>query len=128
MFDGLANLVLGKRLTAAPDLPPGALPPDIVVREGRLIPWLGGVLARMSGSAAAVTLGRTIVINRGVQLTASLLTHELVHVRQWQRDPLFPLRYSLATLRFGYHDNPYEVEARTLATSMWPSPADEERT
>src|SRR5690606_10111015 len=43
---------------AAPDLPP-----DVRFRAGRLVPWIGGVLARMSAPAAAVTLGRTIVVN-----------------------------------------------------------------
>jgi hypothetical protein len=77
-----------------------------------MIPWLGGVLSRMKGSAAAVTLGRTIIVHPDVTLTPSLLAHELAHVRQWEKDPLFPVRYSLATLRMGYRNNPYEVEAR----------------
>ena len=45
-----------------------------------------------------------------------LLEHELEHVRQWKADPLFPLRYTLATLRHGYYDNPYEVQARAAAS------------
>lgn len=95
---------------AAPDLPP-----DVRFRAGRLVPWIGGVLARMSAPAAAVTLGRTIVVNPATALTPELVEHELTHVRQWRADPLFPVRYTLATLRHGYHDNPYEVEARRAA-------------
>jgi hypothetical protein len=47
-----------------------------------------------------------------------LLAHEMAHVRQWRADPLFPVRYALATLRHGYRDNPYEVEARAVASAI----------
>lgn len=103
------------------------IPRGVVLREGKLIPWLGGVFGKMKGPAAAVTLGRTIVVNPEVRLTPHLLTHELTHVRQWESDRLFPIRYAIATLRHGYNDNPYEVEARTLATSEWPTQDGEER-
>lgn len=97
------------------------IPSGVVLREGKLIPWLGGVFGGMKGPAAAVTLGRTIVVNPEARLTPHLLTHELTHVRQWESDHLFPIRYAIATLRHGYSNNPYEVEARTLATSEWPT-------
>lgn len=128
MREYLVSLILGRRMTSHPDVPEGSLPPDVILRLGKLIPRLGGILSRMTEPAAAVTLGRTIVINPEARLTATLLTHELVHVRQWQRDPLFPIRYSLATLRYGYRNNPYEMEARSLASSDWPVHAGPERT
>lgn len=40
------------------------------------------------------------------------LAHELRHVAQAQADPGFAARYTAATRRFGYQQNPYEVEAR----------------
>jgi len=101
LIERTAGWVLGRRV-----------PPPVVLREGRLIPWIGGVCARMGAPAAAVTLGRTIVLNPRARLTPRLLAHELAHVRQWREDLLFPVRYTLATLRYGYVDNPYEVEAR----------------
>lgn len=130
MLEALKTLILGHRVSpdSFPELPVGALPAWVVLREGRTIPRLGGILARMERPAAAVTLGRTIVLNPDVRLTPQLLTHELAHVRQWRRDRWFPIRYSLATLRYGYNDNPYEVEARQIATSEWPTRAGEERT
>jgi hypothetical protein len=115
LTERLSTLFLGERMPAPPHFPTGAVPPDVVLRTGRLVPWLGGILSGGSGSASAVTLGRTIVVNPDAPLTLSLLTHELAHVRQWESDALFPIRYSLATLRHGYRDNPYEVEARNLA-------------
>lgn len=119
--------ILGPRAGLPPDAPHDVLPPEVVLRRGRLVPWIGGFLARMKGPASAVTLGRTIVINPETVLTPTLLTHELVHVRQWRRDPLFPIRYTLATIRYGYRNNPYEVEARGLASSEWPASRPEER-
>lgn len=55
-----------------------------------------------------------------------LLRHEREHLRQIERDGrlLFALRYSWWTLRHGYWNNPYEVEARAaeLPPSRSPTP------
>lgn len=123
LLERTTGWVLGRRMASPADLPPGLLPPDVVLREGRLVPWLGGLFARMGSAAAAVTLGRTIVVNPRVRLSARLLAHELAHVRQWRADLLFPLRYTLATLRHGYRDNPYEVEARQAEVVAHEPPA-----
>jgi hypothetical protein len=114
MFEMMTSSLLGPRTDPPADIPPDALPDGVVFRTGRLIPWLGGLFAGMKGPAAAVTLGRTIVINPRARLTPALLAHELTHVRQWEADMLFPIRYSLASLRHGYRQNPYEVEAREV--------------
>lgn len=103
--------VLGRRVEPPAELAPG-LPGRVTFREGRLIPAIGGVLGRMGGPAAAVTLHRTIVVHPGATLSRGLLEHELTHVRQWEQDRLFPLRYALESLRRGYRDNRYEREAR----------------
>lgn len=88
-------------------------PQDVVIRAGRLVPLIGGRLSGMSRHAAAVTIGRMIIVHPDVPLTDRLLRHELAHVRQWQRAPItFPLRYAWQHLKHGYRDNPYEVEAR----------------
>ncbi len=97
---------------AAPD-DATPIPPGVAVREARWLPALGGALARMGGPAAAVTLGRTIVVHPDVPVTPRLLKHELTHVRQWQAHPFgFPVRYVLEFVRHGYAANPFEVEAR----------------
>ena len=89
------------------------LPADVELREGRWVPALGGRLSGMGRAAAAVTLGRTIVVHPDAGLDPRLIRHELEHVRQWRRQPItFPLRYALCHLRYGYHDNPYERAAR----------------
>jgi hypothetical protein len=99
--------------------PPGLgelVPPGVTLRSGWLVPYLGGVLAGMKGSAAAVALGRTIIVHPRVELTRRLLLHELEHVRQWERERLFAVRYSVETLRRGYRENRYERAARDAET------------
>ena len=103
--------VLGRRVAPPPEVA-SQVPGGVVFREGRLVPAVGGVLGKMKGPAAAVTLGRTIVVHPDVRLSRRLLAHELTHVRQWEEDRLFPLRYALESLRRGYWNNRYELEAR----------------
>jgi hypothetical protein len=102
------------RALAPESLPtPEPLPRGVSVRTARWLPALGGALSRMGGPAAAVTLGRTIVVHPDVPLTSRLLKHELTHVRQWQAHPFtFPVSYAWNFVRHGYAANPYEVEAR----------------
>lgn len=114
LLDRLLDLVVGAEL--APDEAP-PLPEGVTVRRGRWIPRLGGLLGRMNGPAAAVTLRRTIVVHPSVRMTQQLLAHEMAHVRQWAEDPLFPLRYTAESLRRGYVQNRYEREAREAEAS-----------
>jgi hypothetical protein len=115
LIERTSSLVLGERADPPPELPEDAVPEGVILRRGRFVPWIAGVLSRMGGPAAAVALRRTIVLGPGVRLTRALLEHELTHVRQWREVPLFPVRYALANLRYGYQHNPYEVEARAVA-------------
>jgi hypothetical protein len=110
--------LLGRPLPLPDGVRPQMLPEGVRLIRGSIIPRVGGFFARMRGPAAAVTLGRFIVVHPNVRLTPRLLAHELEHVRQWQSDALFPLRYTLATLRYGYDQNPYEIAARTAETSL----------
>ena len=97
----------GTETTSPVDLPPG-----VQLRQGRWIPWVGGMFTG-SGWAAAVTLGDTIVVHPAAQLSERLIRHELEHVRQWREAGwTFPLRYAWLHLKHGYRANPYEVAAR----------------
>lgn len=83
----------------------------------------------MPPGAAAITLGRLIIVRRGVperQGWDRLLRHELIHVEQWQRLGLlrFALRYAgaYAWLRLrgwthwaAYRRLPLEIEAEWRA-------------
>ena len=108
MIDWLLRALVRERVETAEPLPPG-----VSLRRARWLPALGGLLSGMGRPAAAVTLGRTIIVHPAARITPRLLRHELAHVRQWQRRPLvFPLLYILSHLRHGYESNPFEVEAR----------------
>jgi hypothetical protein len=108
MIGRLLGPLLGRRVDAPFPLPHGA-----ELRRGRWLPAVGGRLAGMGGRAAAVTIGRAIVVHPDQPLDARLLRHELAHAAQWRRAPLtFPFRYVIAHLRHGYAENPYEIEAR----------------
>lgn len=84
------------------------------VRRGGLPPRIGGwALGR--ATVAAITLREWVFLAPGVPTRASLLLHELRHLQQFEASPLFPLQYVWATLRHGYHANPYETDARDYA-------------
>jgi hypothetical protein len=108
LVDRAARALAGEPV--AVDVP---LPPRVQVRSSRVFPWLGGHLAGMGRPAAAVTLGRTVLVHPDCRPDERLLRHELAHVAQWTRWPLtFPFRYLGAHICHGYHDNPFEAEAR----------------
>ncbi len=111
------DMILGPPAALPAGLPEELLPAGVMLRRGRLVPALGGWLSRRGGPAAAVALRRTIVVHPGVPITRTLLAHELAHVRQWEEDLLFPLRYTLETLRRGYVNNRYERAARAAESA-----------
>jgi hypothetical protein len=86
-------------------------PQPVRIERVRVLVWpfffrLPG-LRRYRGYA----LWRTIVLRDPVEGAASddLLTHELCHIWQMQHRPVAAM---VAWLRYGYDDNPFELEAR----------------
>jgi hypothetical protein len=81
----------------------------------------GGLPVRIGGWAlgarwvAGITLWNTIFLAPDTAVEPELLLHELRHVHQFQAGVAFPLRYLWASLRRGYHHNPYEADARAWA-------------
>jgi len=78
----------------------------------------GGIFVRLGGwclglpSVAGFTLGRTVWLAPDATADPGLLLHELRHVQQFAGIWWFPLRYVWESLRHGYHDNRYEIDAR----------------
>jgi hypothetical protein len=83
------------------------------IRRGGLPPRVGGWALGRS-TVAAITLRRWVFLARNTTAQPPLLLHELRHVQQFEASPLFPLRYLWASLRYGYHDNPFEADARAF--------------
>lgn len=50
-------------------------------------------------------------------LEGKLLDHEMVHMRQWEKGKWFGFffKYLYYHFRYGYENNPYEVEARKMS-------------
>jgi hypothetical protein len=94
-----------------------------VQRTGRIVEFYGPGTARLlrltpiPGGAAAMTLGH-VVLARDAAALEHTRSHELVHVRQYERwGPFFVPVYFLAGAwawscgRHPYYDNPFEREA-----------------
>lgn len=66
------------------------------------------------GFAGWASFWKTIYVLPGHESDQRLLRHERKHFEQIERDGrlLFAIKYSWWTLRHGYWNNPYEVEAR----------------
>jgi hypothetical protein len=103
---------------------PIALPASLLGRFPELerVRWRrGGLPVNVAGwflgqgSAAAITLWRTVFLAPTVSMDAELLLHEFRHVQQFESDVSFPLRYLLESARRGYFANRFEVDAREYA-------------
>lgn len=74
----------------------------------RIFPW-----------ATAITLGHTVLFKYPEEhyVGRNTIAHELVHVAQIEREGLlkFYAKYLWYNIRYGYKDNPYEIEARETA-------------
>lgn len=80
-----------------------------------MIVHYGSLLARvfLPRRYLAITLS-SHVLTREPRLDESVLRHEWVHVEQWRRYGLvgFLVRYLWCHFKYGYADNPFEIEAR----------------
>ena len=101
-----------------------SIPPGVIAAYPELgaAHWRhGGLALRVGGwclglrTVAAITLWDTIWLADPVRSHPELLLHELRHVHQFQDDRAFPLRYLWRSLRDGYWNNAYEVDARQYA-------------
>ena len=101
-----------------------SIPPGVIAAYPELgaARWRqGGLALRVGGwclglrTVAAITLWDTIWLADPVMSDPELLLHELRHVHQFQEDRAFPLRYLWRSLRDGYWNNAYEVDARRYA-------------
>ena len=103
-----------------------ALSPELLARYPELARarWrYGGLPVRVGGwclgrsTVSAITLWRTIWLAPGITPNSELLLHELRHVDQFEASPAFPLLYLWESLRRGYVQNRFEVDAREYAAA-----------
>lgn len=84
--------------------------------------WLPKLLGKLNKSTRyAITLGQTAyysVSKEEVLKSPTWVKHENEHKKQWKRDGLikFSIKYIYYLIRYGYYNNPYEIEARKAAS------------
>ena len=77
--------------------------------------WVAWIHSHRGIRAAA---SGNVVLLGNVQ--KSDLEHELIHVKQYMRQPfIHPFLYVLESMRHGYRDNKYELEAYRLAGNLY---------
>jgi hypothetical protein len=81
--------------------------------------WLAKIAAKkMKAHAVAMVLGKTIHLFGSTKeeflADKCWVKHELCHIKQFKEHGyvLFIIKYLWESLRVGYHNNKYEVEAR----------------
>lgn len=75
--------------------------------------WLKG-----RGGVRAMSIGSVVILGRN--LLKNDLEHELIHIEQSIREPfIHPLLYTYQSLRYGYRNNKYEVEAYKKAGNKY---------
>ena len=81
--------------------------------------WLARFAAwKLNATSVAMVLGHTIHLyntrREDFLLNEPWVRHELCHIRQFEEHGflLFILKYLVESIRHGYHNNKYEIEAR----------------
>jgi hypothetical protein len=81
--------------------------------------WLAKMAAaKLRSDAVALVIGNTIYLHniskKEFLQNIPLLKHELCHVRQYKQQGLiiFLAKYLWYCAKYGYYNNPFEVEAR----------------
>jgi hypothetical protein len=69
------------------------------------------------GYAAITMPWKTIYIKQSSLTDAGLINHEMVHIAQIEKiGPVkFTLMYIWYNIRYGYENNPFEIEARLIS-------------
>ena len=87
---------------------------SVILRRGGLMPRIGGWFLGQS-TVSAITLWQTIYFGAHESPDADILLHELRHVEQFRESRSFPAHYIWESVKRGYHDNRFEVDARQYA-------------
>jgi len=81
--------------------------------------WLARIAARkLRSNRAAIVFGKVIhlhnISKEQFEADERLMKHELCHVKQYQENGFLPfiIKYLIESIRKGYYNNRFEVEAR----------------
>ncbi len=88
----------------------------IYIKENSWLAKLGAI--KLKHATCAMVIGNTIHLYKisSTEFTnnLSLLRHEVEHVKQWNKIGFlfFPIQYIWFSVKYGYYNNPFEIEAR----------------
>lgn len=94
----------------------------IRIKENALVARIAAFNLGASASGAAIVFCRTIylykVSREELVNNIPFLRHEVMHVLQYEREGFFGFlfKYLWLSIRFGYRQNPFELEARDAQT------------
>jgi hypothetical protein len=76
--------------------------------------YIWALLIRSNTIIGFTTFWNSIIIREGYENNQSLILHELTHIKQIHDEGLlkFTFKYVINLFKYGYRNNPYEVEAR----------------
>ena len=87
--------------------------------------WIARIAAYKLGAAnCAIVIGPNIHLYNATkeQLIHNTpwLRHEIAHVLQWKKHGFIPFitKYLLYSIRYGYSNNPFEIEARKAESDL----------
>lgn len=95
---------------------------EVRIKENALVARIAAFNLGASKHGAAIVFGRTIYLYKVTkqQLLANIpyLRHEVAHVLQYEREGWFGFlaKYLWYSLRYGYRNNPLELEAKNSQT------------
>ena len=88
-----------------------------IIKEKSILAWFASKVLRTSKTA--MVIGKTIHLHNATSeeflVDSRWLKHELAHVTQYKKYGFvkFLILYGWYSLRYGYYNNPFEVEARS---------------
>jgi hypothetical protein len=88
----------------------------INIKENSFIAFLAS--QKLKTSTCAIVIGKTIFLHNCSKAhfisNLAWLRHELKHVEQYQKEGIlfFIIKYIAYSIRYGYENNPFEIEAR----------------
>jgi len=89
---------------------------NVNIKESSWLAWLAA--RKLKVKSVAITIGQTVYLHNVSAETfkndVKWLTHELEHVKQFRRYGFFNFifRYLWESIRKGYYNNKFEIEAR----------------
>ena len=98
---------------------------EIRIKEHSFLAWIAA--KKLRARKVALVIGNTIYLHNTSRLEFlndnRWLLHELKHVEQFQKHGkvAFIIRYCLESIRKGYYNNRFEVEARAAESGPLPS-------